>query len=133
MEYYICKDINKIKFLKFSFSPKKDLYNPYLWTDENFEKLNLLIEILMKKNNKTVGDYLKYEIAFFPKKRSKENEEIEDYGNDSEIDWEFSSPQKSEDEEIFKNKPDIKNYDSKINDELESSFEYQEIKPIIKY
>ena len=63
MEYYICKDINKIKFLKFSFGPKKDLYNPNLWTDENLEKLNLLIENLMKKNTQTIGDYLKYEIA----------------------------------------------------------------------
>ena len=36
MEYYISKDINKIKFLKFSFSPKKDLCNSSLWTGENF-------------------------------------------------------------------------------------------------
>ena len=133
MEYYISKDINKIKFLKFSFSPKKDLYNHNLWTDENFEKLNLLIENLMKNIHKKEPEYMKYEISFFPKKKDKEIKEIKYDENDDEIDWEFSSPQKSEDEENSKNKSTIKNYDSKIDDELENSFEYEEIKPIVKY
>jgi hypothetical protein len=75
MEYYISKDINKIKFLKFSFSPKKDLYNQNLWTDENFEKLNLLIENLMNNIPQKETGYLKYEIAFFPEKTDKEIEE----------------------------------------------------------
>ena len=37
------KDIKKNKILKFLFSLKKSLYNYKLWTDENFEKLNLKI------------------------------------------------------------------------------------------
>ena len=133
IEYYLSQDIDKIKFLKFSFSPKKDLYNPNLWTDENFEKLNLIIENLMENNN--TDEYLDYEIAFFPKKTNKKNEEIKETENEnnSEIDWEFSSPQLSEDEQYFKNNPDIKNNNYKKSNGLENSFEYEDVKPIIKY
>ena len=133
MEYYISKDINKIKFLKFSFSPKKDLYDRDLWTDENFEKLNLLIENLMINVPENEIGYLKNEIAFFPEKTDKEIDNIKNDENDDEIDWEFSSPRKSDGEENYKNKSAINNYDSKNDDELENSFEYDEIKPIVKY
>ena len=133
MEYYISKDINKIKFLKFSFSPKKDLYDRDLWTDENFEKLNLLIENLMINIPENEIGYLKNEIAFFPEKTDKEIDNIKNDENDDEIDWVFSSPRKSDGEENYKNKSAINNYDSKNDDELENSFEYDEIKPIVKY
>ena len=132
MEYYLSQDIKKIKFLKFSFSPKKDLYNPDLWTDENFEKLNLIIENLLKKYPK--NEYLEYQIAYFPNKNNKQNEEImsDENENNSEIDWEFSSPQISEDEQSFKDKPDIKSNDNKkIN--LEKSLADEDVIPIVKY
>ena len=132
MEYYLSQDIEKIKFLKFSFSPKKDLYNPNLWTDENFEKLNLIIGNLIKKY--PTKEYLEYQIAFFPNKNNKQNEEIMDdeNENDIKIDWEFSSPQISEDEQSFKDKSDIKSNDNKkIN--LEKSLADEDVIPIVKY
>ena len=134
MEYYLSQDIKKIKFLKFSFSPKKDLYNPNIWTDENFEKLNQIIGNLMDNND--TEEYLDYKIAFFPKKENKKNEEIENVeieNTNIEIDWEFSSPEISEDEKNFNNKPDMKNIYFHQNDKLENSFEYEDEKPIIKY
>ena len=133
MEYYLSQDIKKIKFLKFSFSPKKDLYNYNIWTDENFEKLNQIIGNLMDKND--TEEYLDYEIAFFPKKTNNQNKENEDDKNENniEIDWEFSSLEESEDEQYFNNKPDMKNIYFNQNDKSKNSFEYEDEKPIIKY
>ena len=128
MEYYIIKDINKIKFLKFSFSPKKDLYNHTLWTDENFENLNLMIENLMK--NDISNEYLNYEFGHFPMKKDKDNEDKE---SDNEIDWEYSSPGISEGEVYFKNKPDIKNKNFDKYEEFEYHSNIEDIKPIVKY
>ena len=128
MEYYISQDINKIKFLKFSFSPKKDLYNPSLWTNENFEKLNIIIENLM--NNNIPKDYLEYKIGSFPKKGTKDNKEIKD--NENEFDWEYSSPMLSEDEEYLQNMPDIKKNNYEVNEKF-NYFEFEDIKPIVKY
>ena len=135
MEYYISKDINKIKFLKFSFSPKKDLYNHDLWTNENFENLNLVIEKLIKNSNSE--EYLKYEIDYFP---SKNNEEIENDNssdnasdNENEIDWEYSSPRKSKDEKFYKNKTDIKENSFEIDNEYENYPDREDIEPIVKY
>ena len=131
MEYYINKDINKIKFLKFSFSPKKDLYNSSLWTDENFEKLNIIIENLME-NSEIPEDYLNYEIRSFPKKRIKDNKKIPESEEKNEIDWEYSSHMESEDEEFLRNKSDIKNNSSEENEKFHH-FEFLDIKPIVKY
>ena len=128
MEYYISKDINKIKFLKFSFSPKKDLYNHDLWTDENFEKLNLVIEELIENCNSE--EYLKYEIDYFP---SKSNEELKENINDNEIDWEYSSPRNSSDEEFSKNKTDINDKTFILNNEYENYPDREDIEPIVKY
>jgi hypothetical protein len=130
MEYYISNDINKIKFLKFSFSPKKDLYNHNLWTDENFEKLNLIIENLMKINDSK--DYLSYEIDFFPSKKIRENKESKDDEDDKEIsDWEYSSQGRSNDEDVFQNKPDNKTKNIEI--EFENNSDIEDVKPIVKY
>ena len=130
MEYYISNDINKIKFLKFSFSPKKDLYNHNLWTDENFEKLNLVIENLMKINDSK--DYLSYEIDFFPSKKIRENKESKDDEDDKEIsDWEYSSQGRSNDEDVFQNKPDNKTKNIEI--EFENNSDIEDVKPIVKY
>ena len=82
-EYYLSKDIKKVKFLKFSFSPKKDLYNPNLWIGDNFEKLNQIIVKLMENND--TEEYLDYEIAFCPKKANRQKEEIEDDENENNI------------------------------------------------
>ena len=131
MEYYINKDINKIKFLKFSFSPKKDLYNSSLWTDENFEKLNIIIENLME-NSEIPEDYLNYEIRSFPKKRIKDNKKIPESEEKNEIDWEYSSHMESEDEEFLRNKSDIKNNSFEENEKFHH-FEFLDIKPIVKY
>ena len=133
MEYYISNNINKIKFLKFSFSPKKDLYNPILWTDENFEKLNLLIGNLMKNN--ISKEYLNYEIDYFPKKKYDKNKGINDIEkeNENENEWEYSSPGISEEEDLLNNKPDIEDNNIKINDGYENYFDNEDIKPIIKY
>ena len=127
LEYYISNDINKIKFLKFSFSSKKDLYNHNLWIDENFEKLNLMIESLMKKNNSK--EYLDYEIDYFPEKKIGENKESKD--NKEMIDWEYSSQGISSDEEFFNNNTNIKNKNIEIESEINSDIE--DIKPIVKY
>ena len=129
MEYYISKDINKIKFLKFSFSQKKDLYNSNLWTDENFEKLNIIIENLMK-NKKISKDYLKYEMHSFPKKKIKDNKKVQQ--GENEIDWEYSSHMESEDEEFLGNKSDIKNDNFEENEKF-NHFDFLDIKPIVKY
>jgi len=128
MEYYISKDINKIKFLKFSFSPKKDLYNHTLWTDENFENLNLIIENLMK--NDISNEYLNYEVGNF---LMKKNKDIEDKESDNEIDSDYSSPGISEGEEYFKNKIDIKNKYFGKYEEFEYHSNIEDIKPIVKY
>ena len=125
IEYYISKDINKIKFLKFSFRSKKDLYNPSLWTDENFEKLNIIIENLMENYTR---DYLKYEIHSFPNKKMADNKK----DKDSENDWEYSSQMASEDEEFFKNNLDNKNNIFEENEGI-NYFEFQDIKPLVKY
>ena len=130
MEYYISQDINKIKFLKFSFSLKKDLYNHNLWTDENFEKLNLIIENLMKINDSK--DYLSYEIDFFTNKKIRENKESKDDEDDKEIsDWEYSSQGRSNDEDFFQNKPDNKTKNIEI--EFENNSDIEDVKPIVKY
>ena len=79
-------------------------------------------------------EYLEYQIAFFPNKNNKQNEEIMDdeNENDIKIDWEFSSPQISEDEQSFKDKSDIKSNDNKkIN--LEKSLADEDVIPIVKY
>ena len=131
LEYYISNDINKIKFLKFSFSPKKDLYNHNLWTDENFEKLNLIIETLMKKT--TSKEYLYYEIDCFPKKNKEKIKEINDDKNENENEWEYSSPRISEDEDFLNDKPDIKDKINKTKEEYENYSDIEDIRPIIKY
>ena len=128
MEYYISQDINKIKFLKFSFSLKKDLYNHNLWTDENFEKLNMIIDNLMSNIS---NDYLNYEISCFPTKKIKDNKEIKGSKkeDENENDWEYSS----EDEEFLQNKPDIKNSNCKIYEEYKYYSDFEDVKPIVKY
>ena len=133
MEYYISKDINKIKFLKFSFSPKKDLYNSSLWTGENFENLNIKIENLMK-NPKIPKDYLKYEIHSFPNKKIKDNTNAQEKEGKNEIDWEYSSHMESEEEEeeFLRNKSDIKNDNFEENEKF-NHFDFLDIKPIVKY
>ena len=130
MEYYISEDINKIKFLKFSFSPKKVLYNPKLWTEENFENLNKIIENLMEKQSK---DYLENILGSFPSPKNVMNEEkIKSEENQNEGDWELSSPAiTEEDEDPEDNKLDsTKEY--KIENESISQ-KIKKIKPIIKY
>ena len=118
MEYYISNDINKIKFLKFSFTPKSELNDPKLWIDKNFEKLNLLIEQLMDKT--ASYEYLNNNIYYFPKVKTNiiEENKIE---NKNQImnDWKESSPENSDDEKIFRNKQDIKNKTFKTKEKIE--------------
>ena len=71
LDFYISQDIDKIKFLQFSFTPKSKLLDENLWIDENFEKLNKLMEELIKNTN---YEHLKYEIPYF----QGDNEDIED-------------------------------------------------------
>ena len=131
MEYYISKDIMKIKFLKFSFSSKTDLYDHNLWTGENFENLNLKIENLMNKCNSY--EYMDYKMGFFPIKKNIENKEIVSCENNDEIDWEFSSLQYSDDEENFRDKSDFQNKDIKNDGEFEINYDDEDVIPIVKY
>ena len=131
MEYYISKDIDKIKFLKFSFSPKKDLNNLDLWTDENFEKLNIKIDYLKNKNKSE--EYLDYKLSYFPSKQDKD--ELKE-NNEDEIDWDISSFKFSDEEDPIENKSDVKNKLLKEEEEFEKFENYpdfRDIKPIVKY
>ena len=70
-DFYINQDIDKIKFLQFSFTPKSQLLEENLWIDENFEKLNKVIEELVKNTN---FEFLKYEMPYF----LRDNEDIKE-------------------------------------------------------
>ena len=96
LEFYISKDINQIKFLKFSFTSKSKLLDEKLWIDENFEKLNKVTEELMKN---AILDYLKYEMSYFP----NDNEDSED--SDDNEDKDDLDNEKHDGEE---DKPDLK-------------------------
>jgi len=79
LDFYISKDINQIKFLKFSFTSKSQLMDEKLWVDENFEKLNKMIEELMKN---AILDYLKYEMSYFPSD-NEDNEDEDNFDNEN--------------------------------------------------
>ena len=137
LEYYISRDINKIKFLKFSFSPKSKLNDYKLWIDKDFSKINLIIDDLITNNSD--GDYLQYSLSYFPIRAENEkinenedNEEIEE-NEENESSWEFSSPAITEGEEDIKeNKSDNKG--KFIDDEeFEERDDFEDIKPIVKY
>ena len=64
MEYYINKDIIKIKFLKFDFSSKSKLLKKELWINKNFDELDKNIDELIKDNNDP--SFEENEIGFFP-------------------------------------------------------------------
>ena len=81
LEFYISKNVEKIKFLKFSFTPKSQLLDEKLWVDENFEKLNEVIDELMKDSQ---SDYLKYEMAYFPNDKECKNEDEDNIILDNE-------------------------------------------------
>ena len=130
MEYYINNDINKIKFLKFSFSSKTDLCNHYLWTDENFESLNNIVEKLMDKCKS--NEYLDYDMGHFIMKKVESNKEIEEEKS-SEIDWDFSSPANSDYEEDLKNKSDFQNNKFQNSKKFEIDSDEEDDKPIVKY
>ena len=130
MEYYINNDIKKIKFLKFSFSSKTDLCNHYLWTDENFESLNKIVEKLMDKCKS--NEYLDYEMGHFIMKKVESNKEIEEEKS-SEIDWDFSSPANSDYEEDLKNKSDFQNDKFQNSEKPETDSNEEDDKPIVKY
>ena len=130
MEYYVNNDIKKIKFLKFSFSSKTDLCNHYLWTDENFESLNNIVEKLMDKCKS--NEYLDYEMGHFIMKKVESNEEIEEEKS-SEIDWDFSSPANSDYEEDLKNKSDFQNDKFQNSEKFEIDSDEEDDKPIVKY
>ena len=137
LEYYISKDINKIKFLKFSFSPKSKLNDYKLWIDKDFSKINLIIDDLIINNSDR--DYLQYALSYFPiraenekNNENEDNEEIEEK-EENESSWEFSSPAITEGEEDIKeNKLDNK---EKFNDDEEFGERdfFEDIKPIVKY
>lgn len=97
LEYYISKDINKIKFLKFSFSPKSNLNNYKLWIDKDFSQINLIIDDLII--NSSNDYYLQYALSYFPtnveNEKNDKNNENED-NEENENSWEFSSPAVSE-------------------------------------
>ena len=134
LEYYISKDINKIKFLKFSFSPKSKLNNYKLWIDKDFSQINLIIDDLIL--NSSNDYYLQYALSYFPTNVEKEkNDKNNENKNNEENEniWEFSSPAVSEAEEDIK---ENKSYNKrKINDENEfgESDNYIDKKPIVKY
>ena len=130
MEHYINNDIKKIKFLKFSFSSKTDLCNHYLWTDENFESLNNIVEKLMEKCKSK--EYLDYETGHFIMKKVEANKETEEEKN-SEIDWDFSSPANSDYEEDLKNKSDFQNDKFQNREKPETDSNEEDDKPIVKY
>ena len=130
MEYYINNDIKKIKFLKFSFSSKTDLCNHYLWTDENFESLNNIVEKLMDKCKS--NEYLDYDMGHFIMKKVESNKEIEEEKS-SEIDWDFSSPANSDYEEDLKNKSDFQNDKFQNSEKFEIDSDEEDDKPIVKY
>ena len=79
LDFYISKDINQIKFLKFSFTSKSQLMDEKLWVDENFEKLNKMLEELMKN---AILDYLKYEMSYFPSD-NEDNEDEDNFDNEN--------------------------------------------------
>lgn len=130
MEYYINNDIKKIKFLKFSFSSKTDLCNHYLWTDENFESLNNIVEKLMEKCKSK--EYLDYEMGYFIMKKVEANKETEEEKR-GEIDWDFSSPANSDYEENLKNKSDFQNDKFQNSEKPETDSNEEDDKPIVKY
>ena len=97
LEFYISKNIEKIKFLKFSFTPKSQLLDEKLWVDENFEKLNEVIDELMKDSK---SDYLKYDMAYFPNDKECKNEDEDDIILDNEN---FSENEDKPDLKLAKN------------------------------
>ena len=99
LEFYISKDINQIKFLKFSFTSKSKLLDEKLWIDENFEKLNKVTEELMKN---AILDYLKYEMSYFP----NDNEDSEDSEDNEDNEDKNDLDNKNHDGE--EDKPDLK-------------------------
>ena len=134
LEYYISKDINKIKFLKFSFSPKSNLNNYKLWIDKDFSQINLIIDDLII--NSSNDYYLQYALSYFPtnveNEKNDKNNENED-NEENENSWEFSSPAVSEGEEDIKE--NISDNIEKISDEDEfgDPDDIEDIKPIVKY
>ena len=64
MEYYINKDIKKIKFLKFDFSSKTNLLKKELWINKTFDELDKNIDKLIKDSNDL--SFEENEIGFFP-------------------------------------------------------------------
>ena len=47
-EFYISSNIDKIRFLKFSLSPLKELFDINLWVKENLDEINKIIDDKMK-------------------------------------------------------------------------------------
>ena len=134
LEYYISKDINKIKFLKFSFSPKSKLNNYKLWIDKDFSQINLIIDDLII--NSSNDYYLQYSLSYFPtnienEKNYKNN--VSEDNEENENSWEISSPEISEGEENIKGNK--KNNKEKYNDadEFGEPDDIEDIKPIVKY
>ena len=107
-EFYISNDIEKIKFLKFSLTPKTELLNKSLWTKENFEDLNLIVERLQKTDS---GKYLEKEISYFP---SKINEDSDDYDDYDDLLTEDKNPEETKD-----SRKDMFNKNYKKNNEEE--------------
>ena len=105
-----------------------------MWIDEDFSKINLIIDDLM--TNTLDENYLKYTLSYFPTNIENEknnNDENEDKEEDDENSWEFSSPAITEGEEDIKeNKSDNK---EKFNDadEFGERDDFEDVKPIVKY
>ena len=122
MEFYINNDIKKIKFLKFSFTPKKELLDKELWIGQNFDELNRKIEELMIREN---DDYLQYDIFYFP---GETDNLIIPYKNDNKEKKEgyIDSSAEFTEEEFYDEESDIKN---KYKKEEEFHINFFEINP----
>ena len=131
LEYYISRDITKIKFLKFSFSPKSKLIDYRLWIDKDFSQINSIIDDLIINNSD--GDYLQYALGYLPISGNEKNNENEDSEEENESNWEFSSPAITEGEEDIKE--NILDNKEKFNDadEFGERDDFEDIKPIVKY
>ena len=93
MEYYINKDIKKIKFLKFDFSSKSKLLKKELWVNKNFDELDKNIDELIKDNNDL--SFEENEIGFFPGDNESEENNNSEKSSESLKDYTISKEDKS--------------------------------------
>ena len=107
-EFYISRNKDDIRFLKYSLEPLPELLDADLWTGKNLDKLNKIIH--EKMNNYDINKIKNQDIVYFPIEQKKEtldytenNEEYdsEKYAGLYEDDRKTSKPKKTKIKEKF--------------------------------